>query len=205
MLALPCGSTHGPHFENAAGSRQEARLMGFDSKLAQSLDDLDERIASEDYAGHSLETALEKYLLEIEAASDSDIRTSILLLDRERNCLLHGAAPSLPKVYCDAIDGLPIGPSAGSCGTAAFVGHSIFATDVAADPLWQDYRDLALPHQLRSCWSTPIRSDDGAIIGTFAIYHSTARAPTEDEILAVKGLSGHVARAIARWSGCEAV
>jgi GAF domain-containing protein len=179
--------------------------MGFDSKLAQSLDELDERIGSEHHAGDSLETILEKYLLEIEGAADSDIRTSILLLDRERKCLLHGAAPSLPKIYCDAIHGLAIGPSAGSCGTAAFVGHSIFAPDVATDPLWEDFRHLALPHQLRSCWSTPIRSDEGDVIGTFAIYHSTARAPTEDEILAVKGISGHVARAIARWSDCEAV
>ena len=179
--------------------------MGFDSKLSQSLDDLDESIGSEGIPADRLETILERYLLAVEAAADTDIRTSILLLDREGKCLLHGAAPSLPKVYCDAIHGLATGPSAGSCGTAAFVGHSIFVTDVAIDPLWADYRDLALPHDLRSCWSTPIRSDDGEVIGTFAVYHSTARAPTEEEILAVRGISGHVARAIARWNDCEAV
>ena len=179
--------------------------MAFDSQLSQSLDRLDERIGSQDHAGNGLESVLAKCLLEIEAAADSDIRTSILLLDRQRKSLLHGAAPSLPKSYCDAIDGLAIGPSAGSCGTAAYMGHSIFVTDIAKDPLWVDFRDLALPHQLHSCWSTPIRSDDDEIIGTFAIYHSTARAPTEEEILAVKCISGQFARAIARWSNREAV
>ena len=179
--------------------------MAFDSQLSESLDALDERIRSEDHAGETLETILERYLMEVEATADTDIRTSILLLDRDRKRLLHGAAPSLPKPYCDAIHGLEIGPSAGSCGTAAYMGHSIFVTDVATDPLWVDYRDLALPHQLRSCWSTPIRSDDDQVIGTFAIYHSTARAPTEDEILAIKSISGYVAHAIARWSDFEAV
>ena len=179
--------------------------MAFDSQLSRSLDKLDERLESDGRAGDGLQAVLEKYLLEIEAAADGQIRTSILLLDGEGKFLLHGAAPSLPKTYCDAIDGLEIGPSAGSCGTAAYMGHSIFVTDVATDPLWADFRELALPHQLRSCWSTPIRSDDDQVIGTFAIYHSTARAPTEEEILAVKATSGQVARAIARWSNCEAI
>lgn len=179
--------------------------MAFDSQLSQSLDELDERIGSKHRSGERLETVLESYLLEVEAAADKKIRTSILLLDRERKHLLHGAAPSLPQVYCEAIHGLEIGPSAGSCGTAAYMGHSIFVTDIATDPLWADFRDLALPHQLRSCWSTPIRSDDDEVIGTFAIYNSTPRAPTEDEILAIKGISGHVARAIAHWNDREPV
>ena len=179
--------------------------MAFTNQLVRSLDDLDRRIGSNEDRGRDLEAILDEYLLEIEAAADTDIRTSILLLDRERTCLLHGAAPSLPKAYCEAIDGLQIGPSAGSCGTAAYLGHSIFVTDVATDPLWVDYRDLALSHELRSCWSTPIRSDADEVIGTFAIYHSTTRAPTEEEILAVKAISGHVAGAIARWSDAEAI
>ena len=178
--------------------------MAFTSELSGSLDNLDRQIGIDDDSD-DLEAILDRYLLEVEAAADADIRTSILLTDRDRKHLLHGAAPSLPRAYCDAIHGLVIGPSAGSCGTAAYMGHSIFVTDIATDPLWIDFRDLALPHQLHSCWSTPIRSDDDEIIGTFAIYHSSARAPTEEEILAVKGISGHVARAIARWSNREAV
>ena len=179
--------------------------MAFTNELSQSLDDLDRQIGAEDRSGETLEAILDKYLLEVEGASDSDIRTSVLLLDSERKHLLHGAAPSLPKEYCESIHGLEIGPSAGSCGTAAYMGHSIFVTDIATDPLWDDYRDLALPHGLRSCWSTPIRSDDDEVVGTFAIYHSATRAPTEDEILAIKGIRGHVAQAIASFSESHTV
>lgn len=179
--------------------------MAFTNELSQSLDDLDRQIGAEDRSGETLEAILDKYLLEVEGASDSDIRTSVLLLDSERKHLLHGAAPSLPKEYCESIHGLEIGPSAGSCGTAAYMGHSIFVTDIATDPLWDDYRELALPHGLRSCWSTPIRSDDDEVVGTFAIYHSATRAPTEDEILAIKGIRGHVAQAIASFSESHTV
>ena len=184
---------------------QECNCMAFDNQLSESLDDLDGRIGSEKHSGGTLESILQRYLLAIEGAADSDIRTSILLLDGDGKRLMHGAAPSLPKAYCDAIHGLEIGPSVGSCGTAAYMGHSIFVTDIATDPLWTDYRDLALSHNLRSCWSTPIRSDDQEVIGTFAIYHSTAHAPTEQEIFAIKGISGHVAQAIANFSETRAV
>lgn len=169
--------------------------MAFTDRLASSLDTLDDQPSP----GGDLESILGRYLVEVEDAADEDIRTSILLLDRERKHLLHGAAPSLRKAYCDGISGHAIGPSVGSCGTAAYVGHSIFVTDIATDPLWKDFRELALSHGLRSCWSTPIRSDEGEVIGTFAIYRSTTGAPTEDEICAIKDISGHVARAIARW------
>jgi GAF domain-containing protein len=174
--------------------------MAFTDQLSQSLDDLDRRIGAEKNSGETLEAILDRYLLEVESAADRDIRTSILLLDKDRTHLLHGAGPSLPREYCECIHGLAVGPSAGSCGTAAFMGHSIFVTDIATDPLWTDYRHLALPHGLRSCWSTPIRSEADQVIGTFAIYHSTACAPTEDEILAVKRISGHVAQAIASFA-----
>ena len=173
--------------------------MAFTTELAKSLDDLDRDVGAEADAGRSLESVLDRYLREIEEAADSDIHTSILLLDREGKHLLHGAAPSLPKAYCAAIDGIAIGPSVGSCGTAAYAGHSIIVTDIATDPLWTEFRDLALSHGLQSCWSTPIRSSEDEVVGTFAIYHSTARAPTEEEIFAVKDISGHVAHAIARW------
>lgn len=168
--------------------------------LARSLDHLDQCPTAEEFDGLSLEQVLDHYLLEIEKAAGEDFRASILLLDRERNCLLHGAAPSLPKAYSEAIDGIAVGPAVGSCGTAAYMGHAIFVTDIATDPLWADFRELALSHELRSCWSTPIRSESQQIMGTFAVYHDVARAPTETEILAIKGISSHVARAISRWS-----
>jgi signal transduction histidine kinase len=107
--------------------------------------------------------------------------SSILLLDPKVGCLRHGAAPSLPAAYIEAIDGVLIGPSAGSCGTAAYRGEPVIVSDIATDPLWADFRDLALGHRLRACWSTPIRSSDGRVLGTFAIYYREPRTPTPSE------------------------
>src|ERR1700689_2652939 len=104
------------------------------------------------------------------------VLASISLLDGDR--LWHGAAPSLPKAYTDAINGAVIGPSAGSCGTAAYRGESVIVEDIASDPLWSDYRDLALPHSLRACWSTPVFSSQGKVIGTFAMYYREPRSPS---------------------------
>jgi signal transduction histidine kinase len=107
--------------------------------------------------------------------------TSILLLDSNAACLRHGAAPSLPALYTEAIDGIVIGPSVGSCGTAAYRKESVLVVDIATDPLWADFRDLALAHGLRACWSTPILSSDGRVLGTFAIYYREPRTPTPYE------------------------
>jgi signal transduction histidine kinase len=107
--------------------------------------------------------------------------SSILLLDQDAACLRHGAAPSLPAPYTEAIDGGVIGPSAGSCGTAAYRKESVLVGDIATDPLWADFRDLALAHGLRACWSTPILSSDGRVLGTFAIYYREPRIPTPYE------------------------
>ena len=106
----------------------------------------------------------------------SDVLASILLLDADR--LRHGGAPTLPKAYTDAIDGLVIGPCAGSCGTAAYRGEQVIVENIATDPLWEDYRDAALPHGLRACWSTPIFSSQGKVIATFAMYYRDPRRPS---------------------------
>jgi GAF domain-containing protein len=81
--------------------------------------------------------------------------SSILLLDSDGDRLWHAAAPSLPKSYTDAIDGSFVGPVAGSCGTAAYRKEPVVVSDIAKDPLWADYRDLALPHGLRACGLRP--------------------------------------------------
>jgi len=106
---------------------------------------------------------------------------SVLLLDKEGRHLRHGAAPSLAKGYIKAIDGVAIGPKVGSCGTAVFRRAPVIVTDVMLDPLWEDYRDLAMGYGYRSCWSTPIISHQGAVLGVFAMYSKTARAPAEAE------------------------
>ena len=170
--------------------------MAFAAQLHQSLDDLDRRFDHQPGGNADVETTLSAYLREVEAASDSELLTSILLLDESGEHLLHGAAPSLPQTYCDAIHGIAIGPCVGSCGTAAFAGHSIFVTDIESDPLWADFKDLALSHGLRACWSTPIFDEAGKMLGTFAIYYPVARAPLEDEIRAIHAISLRVAHAV---------
>src|ERR1700687_2271437 len=92
-----------------------------------------------------------------------------------------GAAHGLPITYTQAIDGAVIGPSAGSCGTAAYRAEPVIVSDIATDPLWADYRDLASAHGLRACWSTPILSSAGRVLGTFAIYYREPRSPTPQE------------------------
>jgi PAS domain S-box-containing protein len=111
-----------------------------------------------------------------------DSLCSILLLDPDGLHLRHGAAPSLPEAYTRAIDGASIGPKAGSCGTAAYTDRQVIVTDIASDPLWADYRELAAPHGLRACWSTPIRGSKRKILGTFAIYYREPRQPVPAEI-----------------------
>ena len=106
-----------------------------------------------------------------------DMHCSILLLDDTGSVLTYGAAPSLPQEYRVATDGYRIGPDVGSCGTAASMRRTVIVEDIEHDPLWQNYRALALPHGLRACWSTPIFDPARNVLGTFAVYYDTPRAP----------------------------
>lgn len=110
-----------------------------------------------------------------------DSRCSVLLLDDDGRTLRHGSAPSLPTAYLAAIDGLQAGPSAGSCGTAAWSGEPVVAEDIESDPRWEPFRDLARGSGLRSCWSTPILGRTAQTIGTFAVYHPYPHRPDERE------------------------
>ena len=118
-------------------------------------------------------------LLRIIEAQSKDMLCSILLLDDDRMHVRHAAAPSLPESYTRAIDGAPVGPRAGSCGTAVFRREPVIVADIMTDPLWEEYRALAAPHGLRACWSTPIFDAQHRVIGTFAIYYPQPGLPTE--------------------------
>ena len=138
-------------------------------------------------------------------AEHQGVLCSILLLDESGEHLLHGAAPSLPGFYTHAIDGEPIGPCAGSCGTAAYTGHRVIVRDIQTDPLWADYRSLARQAQLGSCWSEPIRNTGGRVIGAFAMYHHEARGPTDEDIRTIV-TSAHIAAiAIERKQALDAL
>ncbi len=130
--------------------------------------------------GDSRALILEGACLLVEELASGSL-SSILLLDPSTNCLRHGAAPSLPTSYSKAIDGLVIGASVGSCGTAAYRAQPVIVSDIATDPLWADFRDLALAHELRACWSTPIVSSTGRVLGTFATYYREPRSPSSQE------------------------
>ena len=125
--------------------------------------------------GDSLAEILDSLCRFVEGQA-SGVLASISPLDGDR--LWYGAAPSLPKAYTDAINGMAIGPSAGSCGTAAYRGEPVIVEDIASDPLWSAYCDLALSHSLRACWSTPV-SPQGKVIATFAMYYREPRRPTQ--------------------------
>ena len=116
---------------------------------------------------------------------------SIMLLDDTGERLFLAAAPSLASEYRQAIDGLPIGEGIGSCGTAAQRGEMVIVSDIATDPLWQDYRELAASHRLGACWSLPILAQDGKVLGTFGLYHEHPCAP-EPHLLDIVRRTSHL-------------
>ncbi|MDB5901904.1 MAG: hypothetical protein JWM26_782, partial [Betaproteobacteria bacterium] len=213
---------------------QEARRSGEQKRLAEALEyrvaertrqltatnealrlEIDERKRAE------MLLAGEKRLLEMIARGDSRAAildalcrlveelvsgslSSILLLDPKANCLRHGAAPSLPTGYTESIDGAVIGPSAGSCGTAAYRAKPVIVSDIATDQLWADYRDLASAHGLRACWSTPILSAGGRVLGTFAIYYRQPRSPTAQEHDVIEQITHLASIAVERAQAAEA-
>ena len=125
----------------------------------------------------------------------------MLLADETGQRLLHGAAPSLPAAYNAAAHGLAIGPSAGSCGTAAFERKPVFVTDIAADPRWADFKDLAAAHGLGACHSTPILSSQGRLLGTIAMYYRRPHNPGAHDRQLIERATQLAAIAIERKQG----
>jgi diguanylate cyclase (GGDEF)-like protein len=134
--------------------------------------------------GDALKATMDRLCAEVEMIAP-EVTCSILEVDRSG--LVHPlAGPSLPDHYSAALDGMAIGPSAGSCGTAAYLRTPVIVTDIATDPRWADFKALALPLGFRACWSTPICDGEGDVLGTFAFYFHETRPPTarEQEIVA---------------------
>ena len=154
-------------------------------------------------ADKPLSETLSSLVRTIEQYSEQEALASVLLLDTDGKHLRHCAAPSLPDEYNRAIDGLKIGASVGSCGTAAFLAKPVYVADIETDPLWTDFRDLARAHGLRACWSTPIPSRLNTVLGTFAIYYKRPRTPEPHEIEIITLLVKIAALAIERERGRE--
>jgi len=106
----------------------------------------------------------------------------VLTLDDDGSSVRLLSAPSLPAIYAHAIDGLPIGPNAGSCGTAMYRKETVIVSDIASDPLWAGHSDLALQFGLRACWSIPVMDDRDEVLATFSVYYTTVKAPTRAEM-----------------------
>ena len=130
-------------------------------------------------SGASLEQVLGTLARAAETYFEEAMLVSIFLT--QDGYLRRGAAPSLPSEFIAAVDGMAIGPNAGSSGTAAHFNQEVVVADITTDPLWQDYKEVALLHGLRSCWSQPIRSPRGTVLGTLACYRRTVHVPTPAE------------------------
>src|SRR6266576_1408161 len=155
-------------------------------------------------ANAPLPEVLTNLVLLMEAQAEGML-CSILVLTADGMRVRHGAAPSLPKAYVKAVNGAPIGARNGSCGTAMYLKRPVVVTDVMTDPLWADYRDLAEICGLRACWSTPIFSHQGDVIGSFAMYRQQQRGPLPEENRLTE-IATHIAGiAIERQRGQEAL
>jgi GAF domain-containing protein len=204
-------------FADGANRRDESGRIRYDEAMSQMLSadaaDADIGVPTERLCrvlelaiGDSpLEETLSELIRIVEESSSTGVLGSILLLDPEGRHLRHGAAPSLPKAYCDAIDGAEIGPCVGSCGTAAWRGRPVFVSDIESDPLWADFKDLALAHGLRACWSTPIITAGPKVIGTFAMYHREPREATVRDLVLVDLVTHTAALVIDRKRDQEAL
>jgi PAS domain S-box-containing protein len=147
--------------------------------------------------GENLEHVLTRLIETIEATDDA-MSCSILLLDESGKCLRHGAASRLPAAYCRAVDGIAVGPSAGCCGTAVYRGERVIVEDIMTDPLWSAFREPALQHRLRACWSEPILATSGRTLGTFAMYYSEPHTPGPDELRLIDAATDLAGLAIER-------
>ena len=175
-----------------------------DRKLAEAMLAGEKRLLEMMARGDALGLILDALCRLVEEQS-GNVLCSVLMLDPDGIHLRHGAAPSLPRSYTDAVDGLAIGPGAGSCGTAAYRAERVIVSDIATDPLWADYRELALAHSLRACWSTPMLASDGRVVGAFAMYYREPRLPRAHEHDMIDRITPMAAVAVERAHAEEAL
>jgi signal transduction histidine kinase len=141
--------------------------------------------------GAPLKETLTRLMLLIESQTEG-VYCSVLLLDEDGIHIHPAAGPSLPQSYMDALEGYPIGPSVGSCGTAMFRKEAVIVTDILSDPLWAPYKPLIEPHGFRACWSTPIFLNKEVVLGSFAMYHRTVHSPGPNDMKLI-GVATHIA------------
>jgi C4-dicarboxylate-specific signal transduction histidine kinase len=198
-ILLPSGTvryihTVGHPVVNASGDLVEFVNSSIDiteRKRAEALRDGESRILEMIARDARVEEILES-LVRVVEAQFVGLFCSVLLLEKDGQHMRHGAAPSLPKPYIEAIDGLCIGPRAGSCGTAMYRREPVYVTDILEDPLWDPYRGAAKPYGFRACWATPILASSGKALGSCAIYSCELGSPSPAETRALE-MATHLA------------
>ena len=181
--------------ENSAGA-QKASILWQGGRF-DALTLLDDKILAMIIGQNPLVRTLDVLCREMEK-QQAGMLCSVLLLDPDGVTLRNAASPSLPEEYSKATNGAKAGPCAGSCGTAIYRQAPVVVSDIATDPLWASYRDAALAHGLRACWSTPITSKDGTLLGTFAIYYREPRIPDAQHVALIAHATHLAALAIER-------
>lgn len=189
----------GRWFENRIYPSPEGLTVSFldvtERRRAEILEAGQHRILAEIATQAPLSESLEK-LAELHEALNPGALCSVLLLDKDRRHVLHGAGPSLPGAFNDAMHGQEIGDARGSCGTAMWRRERVVVADIARHPYWEGYREIALAHGLRACWSTPILGSREQVLGSFAVYYREPREPTAEEMRSIEKILSIAAIAI---------
>src|SRR5712692_4928803 len=162
-----------------------------DRKRAEALLAAEKRTLEMIASGACLADILERLCETIDAQA-SNVKSAVMLMDADGMHLRTAAGPRLAKGWIEAITPLEIGPTVGSCVSAAFLKHRVIVSDIATDPLWVDYRELALSYGLRAAWSQPLLSKNQHVLGTFGMYYTEPRTPGETDLRLIEG-AGHIA------------
>jgi formate hydrogenlyase transcriptional activator len=162
-----------------------------DRKRAEALLAAENRTLEMIASGACLEEILERLCIAIDGQT-RNILSAVMLMHEDGMHLRHAAGPRVPKGWIDAITPLKIGPAIGSCGSAAFRKQRVIVSDIATDPLWVDYRDAALSYGLYAAWSQPLLSKNQHVLGTFGMYYTEPRTPSETDLRLIEG-AGQIA------------
>ena len=162
-----------------------------DRKRAEALLAAEKRTLEMIASGACLADILERLCETIDAQA-SNIKSAVMLMDADGMHLRTAAGPRLAKGWIEAITPLEIGPTVGSCGSAAYLKQRVIVSNIATDPLWASIRDLALSYGLRAAWSQPLLSKNQVVLGTFGMYYTEPRSPDETDLRLIEGAS-HIA------------
>jgi PAS domain S-box-containing protein len=170
-----------------------------DRKQAEALLSIEKRLLEMTATGVTLERILNALCLFIEEQRSGTL-ASVLLLNPDGVHLCSAAGPSLPNEWKQQMERQPVGPCAGSCGTAAYTRSLVIVSDIATDPLWDvpEHRASALKHGLRASWSSPVLTSDGKVLGTFCMYYREPRSPEARDLELIESATHLVGVAIKR-------